>query len=103
MNNAPDLVTRIQKLDEAVALAVDMQDGAFREAFCDLIRSVPLEWHSEARDLCLDDLGEYGASVIEHLQHDIDTHADDLDYTRIFYPLMRLAVTIRTAELRHSI
>ncbi len=103
MNNELDLVGRIQHLDASVANAQEMPNGAFREALCDLIRSVPADWKSEARDLCLDENSPFGASVIEHLQHDINAHADDIDYTRIFYPLMRLAVTIRTAELRFSV
>lgn len=99
----PDLLARIEKLDEAVSTAGVVPDDSFRTALCDLIREVPANWGSEARELCLDENCPYGATVIEHLQHDLDAHIDDLEYTRIFHPLMRLAVSIRTAELRYSI
>jgi hypothetical protein len=102
MTTLTDLTTRIQILDRAVVASAEMPNSSFREALCELIRSIPQDWESEARALCLDEDCPFGASVIEHLQRDIDAHADDLNYTLIFYPLMRLAVAIRTAELRFS-
>lgn len=103
MTTLTDLTTRIQILDNKVAVTDQVPNDHFRTALCDLIRSIPDDWESEARELCLDESCPFGASVIEHLQRDIDSHVDDANYTLVFYPLMRLAVAIRTAELRFSV
>jgi hypothetical protein len=103
MTTLTDLTSRIQVLDKAVAASVEMPSESFRESLCELIRSIPTDWESEARALCLDEDCPFGASVIEHLQRDIDAHCDDLDYTLFFYPLMMLAFAIRTAELRYTV
>lgn len=99
MYNPTELAARINVLGEAVEGSRYFATDHFRAALCDLIRAIPPEWGSQARDLCLEESCPIGSKVVGKLQRDIADHSEDIEYNLIFYPLLRVAIAIRAGEL----
>jgi hypothetical protein len=102
MDIQAELVARIQKLGDAVERSKSFKEHQFSAALCDLIREIPQHWESSARDLCAAEQCPIGGVVIDHLQRDIHSHEDQIEYTAVFYPLMRVAIAIRSGELLYA-
>lgn len=97
-----ELVAKIQKLGDAVERSKSFRGHQFSAALCDLIRELPQQWESETRDLCSVESCPLGGIVIDHLQRDIRSHENEIEYTAVLYPLMRVAIAIRSGELLYA-
>jgi hypothetical protein len=102
MYNPIKLIQRINALGDVVAGSREFTSNLFRRALCDLIRAIPTEWQSEARDLCLSESCPVGIELAEKLERDIESHTEDIEYSLVFYPLIRVAIAIRGSELRYT-
>lgn len=96
-------IEEIRELDDRVRRATVFHGNEFRSALCDLITEIPMLLDSEARRLCQEVFCPPAFEIVEHLQKDIDNHADNPEYAIVLYPLMRVAIAIRSGEVTKAV
>ncbi len=92
-------IDRVHALGESIERATNFNDNEHRSALCNLITEIPTVLESEARRLCEAVECPTAIELVLHLQSDIDKHSDKPEYAIVFYPLMRVAIALRTKEV----
>jgi hypothetical protein len=99
MPELANLIERVDKLGDAVTHAQFFQGDYFRATLCGLIREIPDELDSTARELCLREECPPADRIIQGLQSDIDKHESEPHQALILFPLLRVGIAIRAGEI----